>query len=171
MTESTFVVSYVAVDVNGDETTRMRLRSGVFDLRDGLFLHQFRVFSDYRSMTVSIQYNGKHVANSPYKVGPVLHENCACPLRSDVEWMSDYECPETDPQIETDLEPFRKGVNITNLYERGGEMFPRHSFIHYSIVDSKVCVGVCVANVTKNVSVITRGTPLTSYMHVYTVYG
>lgn len=59
--------------------------------------------------------------------------------------MGDFECREADSQILDDLEPFREGgINITNLYERGAEMFPRVSFIHYSIVDSKVRVCVCV---------------------------
>ena len=60
--------------------------------------------------------------------------------------MSDFECREADSQIMDDLEPFRDGgINITNLYERGGEMFSRNSFIHYSIVDSKVCISHNVA--------------------------
>ena len=113
--------------------------SQVLNLRDGLILHQFRIFHDYQSLSISVTYRGKHVAHSPYRVGPVLHEDCSCPLRSIDEWMGDFDCPETDPQILEDLEPFRKdGINVTNLYERGGELFPRNSFIHYSIVDGKV---------------------------------
>ena len=135
MTDSTFVVSYEA-DADGG---RLKARRGVFDLRGGLLLYQYRVLGDYQRISVSIQYNGKHVADSPYSVGPVLHEDCACPLRSYEEWMRDHECREADPQILEDLEPFQEGgINITNLYERGAEMFPRVSFIHYSIVDSKV---------------------------------
>ena len=124
VTKSTFLVSYETDD-------RVKLRREVFDLRDGLLLHQFRVSGDYQSMTISVEYNGKHVADSPYKVGPVLHENCACPLRTVEEWMDDFECRETDSQILDDLGPFQEiGINITQLYERGAEMFPRTSFIH-----------------------------------------
>lgn len=141
VTDSTFLVSY-ETDTDGN---RLRLRRESFDLRNGLLLHQYRVSGDYQSITISVQYNGKHVADSPYKVGPVLHENCACPLRSHEEWMRDFECREADSQILDDLKPFREdGINVTNLYERGAEMFPRVSFIHYSIVDSKVSVHVCV---------------------------
>ena len=136
-TETTFEVSYEADGVGGG---RVRRRHEVLDLRDGLILFQFRVFHDYRSLTISVQYRGKHIADSPYRVGPVLHEDCACPLRSLDQWMTDFACPETDSQILEDLEPFREnGINVTDLYERGGELFPRNSFIHYSIVDSKVC--------------------------------
>ena len=144
VTESTFDVSYEAEDASGVPIIRMRLRSGVFNLRDGLFLYQFRVFDDYKSVKISVRYRGKHVAGSPYTVGPVFHENCACPLRSAEEWMSDFKCPESESQIRADLEQFREagGINITNLYERGGEMFPRNSFIHYSIVDGKVCASM-----------------------------
>lgn len=109
------------------------------DLKQGLLLYQYRVASDYEWLKISIQYNGKHVAQSPYKVGPVLHENCACPLRSYQEWLEDFQCSEVDEQIVEDLKPFQEeGINITRLYERGGELFSRVSFIHYSIVDSKV---------------------------------
>lgn len=138
VTETTFEVLYETDDAGGN---RVRRRQEILNLRDGLILHQFRVFGNYQSLTISVTYRGKQVADSPYRVGPVLHEDCACPLRSLDEWMSDFGCPETDPQIIEDLEPFRKdGVNVTNLYERGGEMFPRNSFIHYSIVDSKVFI-------------------------------
>lgn len=136
MTEKTFEVVYETPD-NGQG--RVRRRQEVLHLGDGLILHQFRVFDDYKTITISVQYQGKHVAGSPYKVGPVLHEDCACPLRSLDQWMEDFECPETDDQILADLEPFLEtGINITDLYERGGEMFARNSFIHYSIIDGKV---------------------------------
>ena len=137
MTEATFEVSYETDDAGSNN--RVRRRQEVLNLRDGLILHQFRIYHDYHSLAISVTYRGKHVAGSPYHVGPVLHEDCACPLRSLDEWTRDFDCPEPDPQILEDLEPFREdGINVTNLYDRGGELFPRHSFIHYSIVDGKV---------------------------------
>ena len=50
-----------------------------------------------------------------------------------------FNVQKVDKQIVEDLQPFQEeGINITRLYERGGELFSRVSFIHYSIVDSKV---------------------------------
>ncbi|CAI8019667.1 Protein O-glucosyltransferase 2 [Geodia barretti] len=137
VTEATFEVSYETDDAGSNN--RVRRRQEVLNLRDGLILHQFRIYHDYHSLAISVTHRGKHVAGSPYHVSPVLHEDCACPLRSLDEWTRDFDCPDTDPQILEDLEPFREdGINVTNLYDRGGELFPRHSFIHYSIVDGKV---------------------------------
>ena len=121
-----------------DQRTRLRIEH--FYLGRGLLLYQYRCYSDYESLTISITYNGKQVAKSPYTVRNVLHENCACPLRSADQWLQDFKCPKSDTQIRSDLKTFVKdGVNITGLYERGGELFSRNSFIHYSIVDNKVC--------------------------------
>ena len=135
VTEWTFSVSFESVD-----GIRVRIRRGIFNLGHGLVLCQYRVMDDYQRVKISILHNDKHVAGSPYIVGPVLHENCACPLQSYAEWMENFQCPEADERIRLDLELFQEeGINITNLYERGAEMFPRISFIHYSIVDHKVC--------------------------------
>ena len=101
-------------------------------------LYQYRCFSDHDSLTISITYNGKHIAESPYTVRNVFHENCACPLRSADRWLADFECPKKEPQIRADLKPLKEAINITGLYERGGELFSRSSFIHYSIVNGKV---------------------------------
>lgn len=122
------------------ENERVRRRLENFNLGGGLLLFQYRCYSNHKSLTISITYSGKHIAKSPYTVKNVLHENCACPLRSADQWLSDFKCPKKlDPQIRADLKPFKKeGINITGLYERGGELFSRHSFIHYSIVNHKV---------------------------------
>ena len=106
----------------------------------GLLLCQYRCYSNYEFLTISIKFGEKHVSKSPYTVRNVLHEDCYCPLRSADQWLADYKCPqELDPQIDADLKHFRNdGINITALYERGGELFSHHSFIHYSILDNKV---------------------------------
>ena len=142
VTETTLDVSYESGDAGG---SHVRRRQETLYLGDGLLLYQFRVFQDYQSLTISVRYRGNHVAESPYTVGPVLHENCACPLRTMDQWVADFGCPETDSQILRDLEPFRgNGINVTGLYERGGELFSRNSFINYSIVEGKVCVVLTV---------------------------
>lgn len=133
-TENTFEI---AIDVANE---RVRRRLEVINLGWGLLLCQYRCYSDYEFLTISIKFAGKHVSKSPYTVKNVLHEDCYCPLRSTDQWLADFKCPqELDPQIDADLKHFRKdGINITALYERGGELFSRTSFIHYSIVDHKV---------------------------------
>ena len=145
VTDETFQVSIDTVD-----RVQPRRRYEHNNLGGGLVLNQYRVFSDYESLTISITYNRKHVAKSPYVVRNILHENCACPLRSVDQWLFDFKCPKMEVRIRDDLKVFKKdGVNISGLYERGGELFSRNSFIHYSIVGNKVwyvcvcCVCVC----------------------------
>lgn len=118
----------------------MRRRFEVINLGWGLLLYQYRCHSNHESLTITIKHGGKLVSKSPYTVKNVLHEDCYCPLRSTKQWLADFDCPrQLDPQIDADLKSFRKdGINVTALYERGGELFSHHSFIHYSIVDSKV---------------------------------
>ena len=77
----------------------------------------------------------------------MLHESCACPLKPLPQWLEDFHCSTdgSDPQISADLAPFAQdGVDIEDLYDRAAAMFPRVSFIHYSIVGNKV--GVCLVD-------------------------
>lgn len=134
VSEDSFLIA-----IKDPATERVRVRTERFYLGRGLLLYQYRVYSDYESLTISVTYDGRHVAKSPYTVRNVLHEDCACPLRSAKEWLQDFQCPKSDTQIRSDLKPFVKGgVNVTGLYERGGELFSRNSFIHYSVVDNKL---------------------------------
>ncbi len=140
-TEATSDTFQVSIDAEGG--VRPRRRYEVFNLGDGLFLHQYRVFSDYEALTISITHGRKHVARSPYTISNVLQENCACPLRTAKEWLTDFQCEKSYGQIESDLSPFRKegGINITGLYGQLEQLFSRWSLIHYSIIDNKVrCV-------------------------------
>lgn len=97
---------------------------------------------DILSLTISVQYEGKHLANSPYNVGIILHEDCACPLKTSNEWLEDFKCPNSEPQIAYDLKAFKSvgGVNVTDLYDRAGALYSSVSFVHYSIVDGQVIV-------------------------------
>ena len=127
-------------DISFNSNQKIRYRFELLDLGNGLFLCQYRVFMDILSLTINTQYKGQHIASSPYDVGIVLHENCACALKTSNEWLKDFKCPDLEPQIAHDLKAFKSvgGVNVTNLYDRAGALYRSNSFVHYSIVDGKV---------------------------------
>ncbi len=139
-------------------TGRVRRRQSMDYLGRGLFLIHYRMFGDYEEVSLEVKHGGKHVASSPYALGPVFHEDCYCPLLSVDEWLRDFNCPtDLDPQIVQDLEPFRDtGINVTELFRRASEGYRTSSFIHYSIIDHKVgvrvyvCTCVCVHTYLQN---------------------
>lgn len=128
------------VDVYSNRKERVRRRLETEYLGRGLFLVQYRMYGDYMDVSLSVTYRGKHVSNSPYFLGVMLHEDCACPqAATPEEWLASYGCPASEDQIEEDLEIFgSEGVNVTGLYERAGQAYSRSSFVHYSIIDGKV---------------------------------
>ncbi len=129
------------MDVYSPSGQRIRRRLVMNYLGRGLFLVQYRVYADYLDVFLSVTCNGQHVPESPYSLGVLLQEDCACPLATVEEWLDNFNCPREEAQIAEDLEPFRsEGVNVTGLYERAGRAYSRSSFIHYSIIDGKVSV-------------------------------
>ena len=131
------------MELRSPQAGRVRHRTKIDYHGRGLFLVQYRMYGDYADISLSVTHNGKHVSSSPYFLGAVFHEDCACPLYYPGEWLSNFQCPEAEEQIVEDLKPFREGggVNVTGLYERAGEMYARNSFVHYSIVGGKVSEG------------------------------
>lgn len=118
---------------------RVRRRQIVDYLGRGLFLVQYRIYGDYSDISLSVTHAGEQVSKSPYPLGGMLHEDCFCPLDTVDRWLDKFDCPsELDQQIAEDLEPFKKGVNVTGLFMRAGNAYYSNSFIHYSIVDGKV---------------------------------
>lgn len=111
-------------------------------LGSGLFLVQYKMFGDFEDVSLTITHDNRHVSGSPYYLGVLFHNDCACPLVSAEAWLSRHECPEVEEaQIAEDLEPFRsaeEGVNITELYQRASVAYSRNSFVHYSVVKGKV---------------------------------
>ena len=134
------------MDLQSKRDQRVRRRLQIDSLGHCLFLVQYRMFGDYTDVSLSVTHNGLHVSQSPYFLGVMLHEDCACPLSTVEEWLAHFQCPTAEPQIAEDLEPFRsEGVNVTELYERAGRLYSRSSFVHYSIIGGKVgCAGVTV---------------------------
>lgn len=131
-----------SIDVySPNERVRRRLEKNY--LGHGLFLVQYRMYGDYPEVFLSVTHEGKHVPKSPYFLGVMLHEDCACPLWTVEEWLAHFGCSQEESQIAEDLEPFRsEGVNVTGLYERAGQAYSRNSFVHYSIIDGKVSDGI-----------------------------
>ena len=128
-----------SVDMFSPTHGRVRRRSETNYLGRGLFLVQYRMYGDYVDVSLSVKHNDQHVSRSPYFLGAMLHEDCACPQSEVDEWLARFDCPAEESQIAEDLEPFRsEGVNVTGLYERAGEAYSRSSFVHYSIINGKV---------------------------------
>lgn len=109
-----------------------------YSLGGGLIVYVCRFYSDHLAVDLSITHNGKHVAQSPYRLRNVFSDYCNCPFRNPQQWLSDYECPATDPQIVSDLKPFESGINVTELSQRGAKEYDGWSFIHYSIIGNKL---------------------------------
>ena len=110
-----------------------------YSLGGGLIAYVCRFYSDHLALTLSITHNGKHVAQSPYQLRNVFSDFCNCPYRTAEQWLSDFECPKSDPQIVADLEPFKLGINVSELSQRGAKEYEGWSYIHYSIIGNKVC--------------------------------
>ena len=127
-----------AVEHNDPSGRTLRMMEK-YSLGGGLIVYVCRFYSDHLTLTLSITNDGKHVAQSPYKLRNVFSDYCSCPFRSPQQWQSDYECPLTDPQIVEDLEPFKSGINVSELSQRGVREYHGWSFIHYSIIGNKVC--------------------------------
>ncbi len=119
--------------------SRVRCRVETKYLGRGLFLVQYRLYRSYTEMSMTVTHKGQHVSGSPYFLGSMLHEDCACPLKTPKKWLTDFKCPKVEEQIAEDLAPFREeGVNVSGLYQRMEQAYPRNSLVHYSIVDGKV---------------------------------
>ena len=126
-----------AVEHNDPSGRTLRMMEK-YNLGGGLIVYVCRFYSDHLTLTLSITHDGKHVAQSPYRLRNVLSDYCSCPFRSPQQWQSDYECPLTDPQIVADLEPFKSGINVSELSQRGVREYDGWSFIHYSIIGNKL---------------------------------
>ncbi len=140
-----------SLSISIESPQKVRYRTETLNLGDGLLFYQYRIFSETHTLAIHIRHKGRAIAQSPYQLGPLMHENCACPLRSPVQWLEDFNCPAIQPQIANDLKTFRaKGVNVTEFYDTATEMFSRSSMVHYSIVDGKVSHSVCYKPLENN---------------------
>lgn len=70
--------------------------------------------------------------------GQVYHEGCDCPQASDSVWEAHMHCPESFPQIDTDLSLFPSVDLDRNAHEIPQRFGQRQSLCHYAVIDNKV---------------------------------
>ena len=130
---------HLTFEITSPHNARVMVIRHMHHLGNGLYLWRYRVNKEVQELTITMKYKGQHLGESPYHLGDVLPEKCACPSRSLDTWLSDNNCHAHYNQIEQDLEPYRqKGIQLEGLYERLLKDFPRSHGVHYSIVDNKV---------------------------------
>ncbi|CAB3368503.1 Hypothetical predicted protein [Cloeon dipterum] len=128
-----------------------RLWHEVFNIRDGSFIVRYKLYKPCQELKISILYNNKLVAKSPYVLeGPVHPENCYCPSEDFDAWMRSFGCPaQTDKQILEDFEPF-PSWNFTEFRPVAWKRFNRPnsmSVCNYVVKNNEVhrkCLGAHV---------------------------
>ncbi|CAG5131230.1 unnamed protein product [Candidula unifasciata] len=120
---------------------RVRIWTQVLDRHDGTYVVRFRPFSSATDLLISVELNGRHIAESPYHIkGDVYHETCNCPHQTADQWASSVGCPASYLQIERDLEPF-SDIDMVHVAREAVERFKdegRHSICHYKVINNKV---------------------------------
>ncbi|XP_026231372.1 protein O-glucosyltransferase 2 isoform X2 [Anabas testudineus] len=132
--EKTFEVK---IDSPVEQFTRIWIQ--VLDRQDGSFLVRYRMYATYTDLHVHVLLKNKHVAKSPFILrGQVYHEGCDCPQASDSVWEAHMHCPESFPQIDTDLSLFPSVDLDRNAHEIPQRFGQRQSLCHYAVIDNKV---------------------------------
>ncbi|XP_028292086.1 LOW QUALITY PROTEIN: protein O-glucosyltransferase 2 [Gouania willdenowi] len=113
----------------------------VLDRQDGSFLVRYRMYATYRDLHIHVLLKNSHVAKSPFILeGSVYHEGCQCPQPSGLLWEADMHCPQSFPQIDSDLSLYPSihlDQNAQEIPQRFGQ---RQSLCHYTIKDNKVYI-------------------------------
>lgn len=119
----------------------MYIRIDILDRHDGVYIVRLQLYQDAKNVQISVQYDGHHVAESPYKVkGPIYQELCDCPVQNLTRWYQELGCPASYQQIENDLTPF-PNIDMEKVEPEAVARFSdrgRHSLCHYKIIDNKV---------------------------------
>lgn len=105
----------------------------VLNLHNGTYIARFRLYDFGGDLDISVMYNNKHVAKSPYKLKNVYGEECYCPM-SFKKWISALQCPGITNQTKEDLKIFEK-IDLTDLVSKGIPKFGAQysSFCHYVV--------------------------------------
>eukprot|EP00457_Paulinella_chromatophora_P003876 gb/GEZN01003884.1/.p1 GENE.gb/GEZN01003884.1/~~gb/GEZN01003884.1/.p1 ORF type:complete len:531 (-),score=88.18 gb/GEZN01003884.1/:436-2028(-) len=112
-----------------------------FDRGDGSFAFRFFFNQVPNSITISIKYQEKSVAASPYVLKKPLPEKCNCPRADPAAFTAAYSCPATYPQLEQDLEWFRSSGGVTRaLLDEAVQKLNngRNCFVHYVIKNNQI---------------------------------
>lgn len=95
-----------------------RVRIEQIDRFDGSSLIRYKLAETCWDTEIHVLYGERHLGSSPYRFsGKLYTENCNCPQAHLEEWVKQIGCPSSDPQIESDLIPFR-AVNFSSLRPR-----------------------------------------------------
>eukprot|EP00039_Didymoeca_costata_P012087 m.172888 g.172888 ORF g.172888 m.172888 type:complete len:530 (-) comp15378_c0_seq2:937-2526(-) len=112
-----------------------------WDHGDGVYSAQYVSQRQAKSLSVTLQYDGKHIAKSPYVLeGPISVEKCRCP-RPDTTFLADYECESSDParQIDKDMANFPEGLVRADFDKAIEELnLNETSLMHYTFKDNKI---------------------------------
>ena len=54
------------IEVSSPIEDRVRVYRQLFDVQDGTYIFRYRLFGTYDTLKISILFDGKHVAKSPY---------------------------------------------------------------------------------------------------------
>lgn len=120
-----------------------RSKVDVINRGDGSFVARYTIISDWcDKMIINVQYNGTHVAKSPYYIRDLVYsEKCYCPRDLNI-WMIDNECTSAsqEEQIVSDLHSFKR-VNFSmirdNLIKRYNQ--PESvSLCHYVVKNQQI---------------------------------
>nr|XP_039254502.1 protein O-glucosyltransferase 2-like [Styela clava] len=109
----------------------------VLNLHNGTYIARFRLYDFGGDIEMSLKYQSKHVAKSPYKLINVYGDECYCPMPLK-KWTEALKCPATFDQVERDLEIFEK-IDLDDLVKKGIPKFGvHHSFCHYVVRSNKI---------------------------------
>ncbi|KAI0214981.1 Protein O-glucosyltransferase 2 [Lamellibrachia satsuma] len=119
---------------------RTRIWSQTLDRHDGSYIVRYKIYGSYDDIMIGLEYNDKHVADSPYKLeGPIYQETCNCPGSLD-DWLKVMQCPASYRQIKEDLSIFQvvdmeavAAQAVARFNQRGS-----HSLCHYVVKDNKI---------------------------------
>ncbi|XP_060591882.1 protein O-glucosyltransferase 2-like [Ruditapes philippinarum] len=129
------------VSLSSAGQNRVRVYLQVLDKQDGMYIVRFRIFSTLENVKISVTFNGKDVAQSPYELpGFIYPETCYCPQPDIQQWYSNMKCPASYKQIKNDLSLF-KDVDLEKTAAETIQRFnisTAHSLCYYKIIDNKI---------------------------------
>ncbi|XP_028175683.1 protein O-glucosyltransferase 2-like [Ostrinia furnacalis] len=133
----------VAVEIEGKSANNNRCRVWInkLDRKDGTFLIRYKVYETCQDLSIGIYFKSKHITGSPVKfTGPILADQCDCPVKDINTWLEQYGCPKTYKQIENDLllhNDVDMKVQIKKIIEKYHKP-ESTSFCHYVIKNNKI---------------------------------
>ncbi|CAG9853708.1 unnamed protein product [Phyllotreta striolata] len=101
--------SKLLVEIDGESKNRKHCRvwTNVLDRNDGSFIVRYKLYEFCSSLKISIRYDNKHLADSPYVINEqILSDDCNCPTQKIEEVLNNWECGPVPDLIKTSLDEF-----------------------------------------------------------------